>query len=288
MYWYRMETSLGNRSLVGSTIKNPSLLPEHLNSDEKHSHLKGKKVYVATTVADGCILGAELSTTADESGLTEAYGVFKSESQQLNPNYQPKTVTTDGWAATKKSFSSLFPHITLLQCFLHIFIKIRDRSKRKYRDQFLEAADRLWNCYKAETKQVFSQRVRRLYEWSLGDTQLPEVIRHPIKKLRENIKDFKAFYDFENAFRTSNMVDRLMQRMDHHLFDSQYFSGNFSSAKKGIRAWALTFNFAPFNPMTVAKHQGIRSPAEKLNGKKYHDNWLQNLLISSSMAGFPP
>ena len=34
------------------------------------------------------------------------------------------------------------------------------------------------------------------------------------------------------------------------------------------------------------KHNGIRSPAEKINGKKYHDDWLQNLFISSSMAGY--
>ncbi|MCK5229973.1 MAG: hypothetical protein KAR13_06890 [Desulfobulbaceae bacterium] len=82
------------------------------------------------------------------------------------------------------------------------------------------------------------------------------------------------------------MTDRLMQRMDRHLFSTQYFHGTFSSAELNIRGWALINNFAPSNPLTVKKYGGIRSPAERLNGFCYHDNWLQNLLISASLGGF--
>ncbi|MCI5132682.1 MAG: hypothetical protein D3904_14490 [Candidatus Electrothrix sp. EH2] len=53
-----------------------------------------------------------------------------------------------------------------------------------------------------------------------------------------------------------------------------------------IRGWALIKNFAPYNPATVNKHAGLQSPAEQLNGKRYHDCWLQNLLISASLGGF--
>ncbi|ACN13235.1 hypothetical protein HRM2_01120 [Desulforapulum autotrophicum HRM2] len=87
------------------------------------------------------------------------------------------------------------------------------------------------------------------------------------------------------------MIDRLMQRMDRYLFNTQYFHGNIESAELGIRAWALIINnFAPSNPMTVQKYQGLQSPAERLNGFRYHENWLQNLMISSSLKGYrsPP
>jgi hypothetical protein len=60
--------------------------------------------------------------------------------------------------------------------FLHIFIKIRDRAKIKFRDMFLEVAVKLWNCYRATNKKSFSQRVRRLAEWYDASQSLPAVI----------------------------------------------------------------------------------------------------------------
>ncbi|MBF0351488.1 MAG: hypothetical protein HQM11_10685 [SAR324 cluster bacterium] len=86
------------------------------------------------------------------------------------------------------------------------------------------------------------------------------------------------------------MLDRLMQRMDRHLFSTQYFHGNLSSAELSIRGWALLHNFTPSNPNTVKHHKGAQSPAERLNQFRYHDSWLQNLLISASLGGYrsPP
>ena len=73
MYWYRMEKSLGRNSIVGTTIKDPNLLPEHLAADEKHSRLQGDKIYVATTVGNNCILGASVSEDAGENGLKKGH-----------------------------------------------------------------------------------------------------------------------------------------------------------------------------------------------------------------------
>jgi hypothetical protein len=36
----------------------------------------------------------------------------------------------------------------------------------------------------------------------------------------------------------------------------------------------------------VRDNDGWRSPAERRNEHRYHDDWLQNLLISASLAGF--
>ena len=43
-------------------------------------------------------------------------------------------------------------------------------------------------------------------------------------------------------------------------------------------------NFWPYCPRARVRQRFI-SPAHKLNGFVYHDNWLHNLLISSSCAG---
>jgi len=286
MYWYRLEQALGRNSLVGTTVRNVESIPEDLGADEKHSWIKGKKTYVATTVGGNCILGAAIATDAGEKALTEAYDDFKYEAQCLNPEYSPRTVNTDGWQWTQNAWTTLFPYTVLIACFLHVYIKIRDRSKKKYKVLFKQVADKMWNCYNAVTKAAFSQRVRRLHEWLLKEVDVPEVILKPIEKLHANVKCFSIAYDFVGALRTSNMIDRLMKRMDRHLFTTQYFHGNLVSAELNIRGWALIHNFAPSNPLTVQKHAGLQSPAEILNGHRYHDSWLQNLLISASQGGF--
>jgi len=289
MYWYRLEESLGRNSIVGTTIKNPESLPKHLLADEKHSRIRGDKAYVATTVGNQCILGASVAEDAGEKSLTKAYGVFKNEAQCLDHDFCPETVNTDGWKATRNAWKNIFTSIVIISCFLHIFIKIRDRCSKKYKQLYLQVADKLWNCYKAENKCSFSQRIRRLHDWAVA-TAIPDVMLYPIKKLRDNLPDFAKAYDFPGAHRTSNMIDRLMKSMDRHLFTICYFHGSITSAELNIRGWALIYNFAPSNPLTVKKHNGLKSPAERINKFCYHGNWLKNLLISASLGGFrsPP
>jgi hypothetical protein len=290
MYWYRIETSLGRYSIVGTTIRHPEDLPKHVSADEKHTKLLGEKAYIATTVSNGCILGASVSKSAGEASLKEAYNSFKGESQRLKSDYAPDTVNTDGWPATQNTWKALFPSIHVIRCFLHIYISIRDRTKNKFKDVFNKLAPKLWECYHADNKASFSQRVRRLHEWAKKADSTPSIILDKISKLRENLSSFTITYDFPKAHRTSNMIDRLMQRMDKHLFNTQYFHGDKSSAELNIRGWALILNFAPLNPFTVKKHGGLQSPAERFNKFRYHDNWLQNLLISASLGGYrsPP
>jgi len=284
MYWFRMEQSLGRNSIVGTTVKRPECLPKHLVADEKHSWILGNKVYVATTSGSGCTLGASIAEDAGENELTKAYGIFKKEAQCIHPQYTPETVNTDGWKATQKAWKALFPCIVLICCFLHLFIKIRDRARKKHKEFFLQAAEKLWNCYRAQTKASFSQRVRRLHEWAI-EISLPDVIKGPIAKLRKNLGSFSIAYDFPGAHRTSNMIDRLMQRMHRHLLSTQYFHGSLSAAELSIRGWVLINNFAPSNPWTIKQHDGLQSPAERINKFRYHNNWLQNLQASASLQG---
>jgi hypothetical protein len=285
MYWYRMEQSLGRNSIVGSTIKDPDLVPDHVGADEKHSKLKGERIYIPTVVGEQCILGVSVSQSAGEEALTKAYSKFRDEAMDIKPEYSPKSVNTDGWKATMNAWESVFPGILVICCFLHVFIKIRDRSRKKFTDFFEATADRLWKCYDATSKASFSQKVRRLYEW-VKSKDSPSVILNPIKKLKENLQKYSKAYELPGCHRTSNMVDRLMQRMDRHLFATFYFHGSLEAAELNIRGWALIHNFAPCNPTTVKKHDGWKSPAERLNKRRYHESWLQNLLISASMGGF--
>ncbi len=81
------------------------------------------------------------------------------------------------------------------------------------------------------------------------------------------------------------MVDRLMRFLDRAFFNGQYFHGSPQAAESRVRALALLWNFCPSSPSTVKRHHGKLCPAERLNGKRYAQSWLENLLVSGSMNG---
>ena len=284
MYWYRLEQGLGRFTVVGTTVKTPACLPQDLVADEKHSWLEGEKIYIATTAGEGCILGASVTDSASEAALTQAYGVFAEEARALDPAYTPETVNTDGWAATQGAWKSLFPTITVILCFLHAFLKIRDRATKTLSACFDQVREKVWRAYRAPNKAAFAQRLRRLREWA--EATLPDSpMKNHTLDLCNKRAQFSRSYDHDRAHRTSNLVDRLMRFLDRACFNAQYFHGTLASAEQRVRALALLWNFCPSSPATVKKHHGQRCPAERLNGKRYADNWLGNLLVSGSMNG---
>ena len=126
MSWYRMECGLGRFSVVGTTVRTATL-PEHVLADEHHQGLDGQKVYIATTVGNGCCLGAEPAEAAGSDKLKVAYQVFKDEACDVSPKYAPKTVSTDGWKGTQAAWKMLFTKVVILLCFLHGWLKYATR-----------------------------------------------------------------------------------------------------------------------------------------------------------------
>jgi len=199
-------------------------------------------------------------------------------------DYAPDTVNTDGWPATQNAWHALFNQITVILCFLHAFIKIRDRAKKAFGELGQEVQKRVWDAYHAPSKRGFSQRLRRLREWA-SETLPESEMKQKTLDLCDKRDAFSPSYDHLFAHRTSNMVDRLMRFLDRAFFNAQYFHGLPESAENRVRALALLWNFCPSSPQTVKKHGGQACPAERLNGKWYADNWLENLLVSGSMNG---
>lgn len=263
-------------------------MPRHLVADEKHTTLAGEKVYLATTAGGGCCLGLALAETAGADDLTEAYGVFRAEARHLDPEYRPETVNTDGWAATQAAWRALFNGVTLILCFLHAFLKIRDRAVH-LEEMFADLSRRVWEAYHAPDARTFSQRLRRLREWAGANVDKPAV-REKVESLCDKRGAFVKAYAHPGCHRTSNSVDRLIRRLDYHLYCGQHLHGSTTAAEQGLRGWGLIQNFAPSCPWTVRETPGLRSPAEHLNGKRYHPEWLQNLLVSASLGGYrkPP
>jgi len=281
MYWQRLVVSLGRNDIVGTTVKDPTLLPEHLLADEKHTRLNGERVYLATTGAEGCVLGISLALTADQQELTEAYGHFQQEAQHLNPDYQPQTVNTDGWLATQQAWQKLFSSIVVVLCFLHAFLSIRSRAKH-LKDTFQAITQRVWNIYHTAKSSDFLEQVADLRSWAHAHVSGPTL--DAILKLCDKAPLFVLAFDFPDAYRTSNMLDRLMDPLDRWLYATHYFHGHLMSAEYQIRAWALLHNFRPYCPRADIRLLYL-SPFHKLNGFVYHDDWLQNFLVAASLGG---
>lgn len=258
-------------------------MPKHIVADEKHTKLKKETVYIATTVSDNCVLGAAVCAEADEIALTQGYGTFAKEAKNIDQDYQPESVNIDGWEATHHAFNTLFIGITIIYCFLHGFIKIRDRCRKS--PLFNKICGRVWHVYQSEDKQHFSQRMRRLKEWATSHLPKGGVLTK-IMALHEKSSLYQRSYEHPEGYRTSNMVDRIMRWLDRSLFTKQYFHGTLQSANQSVRAWALLRNYYPYCLRKVDDKNSLTCAASELNGFVYRQNWLENLIIASSMNGY--
>jgi len=247
MYWFRMAQQFGKCNIVGTTTKDPENLPKDIVADEKHTKSNGRKVYVATTVGEECFWGASMSSTVEEKKLTEAYKEFKEEAQEVSAEYKPETVNTDGFSSTIKAWQTLFVQTVLIRCFLHGFLKIRNGARKL--PVYNELATLVWAAYYETTYESFIDKVTVLWLWAQHNSELlGERTFGAVEKLCNRAYEYAKAYNHPKCKRTSNMLDRLMQKMDRYLFMTKYFHGHLQTAELGIRAWALAQNFLPYCP----------------------------------------
>ena len=280
MFWYRAWLSLGRPNLVGTTVKHADNMPQDVVADEKITWLAGEEVVVPTTVGGGCVLGISMAQEATSASLEEGYGEFAAEATEVFAEYQARSVCTDGFTATREAWRRLFPQLTLVLCFLHSILKIKERCRAIVRRHVL---DRAWHVYQAATKRQFSQRLRRLSDWAQATLDGP--VAEMVNKLCQHRVDFTPAYDCPSAARTTNAVDRLHNHLDRVLYAMRYCQGQTASARLAVRAWALQWNFHPYGPRLRHDQPSRSSPFDDLNGFHYHPNWLHNFLIASSMGG---
>lgn len=278
MFWHRHLERLGRNSLVGTTVFDPDHLPRHLAADEHHADWQGKKGYVATTAAAGGVLGVALTSEADQTHLEEAYGVFAQEARELSPAYAPETVNTDGWWATSNTFAALFPTIVTILCFLHGFLKVRDRCRKEH-----DLHSRIWEVYQATNLRMFDRRMKSFQTWFLSQSW-SSAVTEMVSKLWKRAPQYRLAYKHPDCDRTSNQVDRPMNRMTRLLYAGRGLHGNLTTSERRLRGWALLHNFRDFAPR-AGQTREHRSPAHRINKRYYHENWLQNLMISTSLGG---
>lgn len=279
MYWYRLVEHLGRYDIVGTTVKAADKLPEHLLADEKFTSLNGQEVYVATTVGSDVVLGASLALTAQIEPLEQAYGDFKCEALRLNPNYAPKTLNLDGWKQSKAAWLRLFPALIIIRCFLHAFMRIRERCKHS--PVYPQVQSRIWHIYHAKNYMTYWRRFRAFL--AFAEQHLQGEALKAVRKFQQQRAELFVGWRHPGCHRVSTMLERHMQPMARCLYMGRDFHGHRVSAHLLVRSWALLHNFQPFCPRArLRSGLPFTSPFHKLNGFTYRTNWLENLLVASS------
>lgn len=127
--------------------------------------------------------------------------------------------------------------------------------------------------------------MRRLREWA--ESHLPAgQVKDKVLNLCKKSSEFKHTFSHPNAYRTSNHIDRLMNYQDRVIYAMQYFHGTEAGANLYVRSMALIWNFHPYGTRTLRQDPDRCSPFKDINGFCYHENWLQNMLVASSMGGW--
>jgi hypothetical protein len=232
----------------------------------------------------GCFFGIGLADSSDSDDLKFAYGEFATEARQTEPDYHPSSVNLDGWEGSRSAWKKLFPTIVVMHCFLHVVLGIQQYC-RSQKDLFQDLTEDLWHLFASQNRREWSQRLRRLRAWVDEREAVPKAILEKLDKLKENAATFQQMFDYPDAYRTSNEVDRLHNYLDRVLYAMQYFHGSKVAAKQSLRAMALIWNFHPYGRKVQRQAPNARSPFEALNGFCYHEHWLKNLLIAASMNG---
>lgn len=284
MFWDRLECSLGRFSIVGTTIKKADCLPLDYACDEKISWFGKQQVYVAMTCAKECVLGMSVSYGLKEKDFTQAYGVFAKEIRDVKTNFQPRTVNIDGFRITQNAWNNNFKKVVLILCFLHGILKIRKWAKGE-KSLHKPLMDQIWGVYHTYDSANFLDKMEGLYQWVNENIQDKRIIEQ-VTKLYSKTFEYEKAFDWSGCYRTSNMVDRQMDRFDRFIYNCKYFHGHRSTTELKVRAWALLHNFAPFCSKTDRLKGGLQSKAAALNGFVYHESWIQNLLCAASRNGF--
>jgi hypothetical protein len=97
---------------------------------------------------------------------------------------------------------------------------------------------------------------------------------------KAKIGSYKTWYNRQEASRYSVSVDRVMGYLDRRLFAMRYLHGHWEQSRLLLRGWAQIYNFSPWNPATIKKNLAS-CPAERLNGFRYRDDWLENFVVAS-------
>jgi hypothetical protein len=169
--------------------------------------------------------------------------------------------------------------LTIVLCFLHGFLKVRDRCFKEY-----ELHKKIREVHDATSGADFRKRTDEFKTWFSARTWKAYVVEMT-SKLWKRTEEYSVAYDQPGCYRTSNQIDRPMNRIKRILYSGRGLHGHRVSSERHLRGVALLNNFRPFAPRPNRQSES-QCPAHRLSGKLYSTAWVENLLLAASMNGY--
>jgi hypothetical protein len=249
-----------------------------LLSDEKFATLDGEPIYLFLIAQAELIWYGEWleSTTADSfdaaiGRFLETMDTAATQQQGLEPNeqYDPVSVTTDGWRPVQNAWENQVPDITRIECNLHgrkrVDITLDEYAKShpdlssQEREQIKTDFDQI---FAAPTVSALSQRIRRTME------RYPDepILLNRLQILKDKRFLFTNHLKVEQAPAFSAALDRSMRFLDEKLVSFGQFRSP-DSIDPMLNAWAIVNNLRPLLPDAKKAGQSlVEFFGAKLNG----------------------
>ena len=142
----------------------------------------------------------------------------------------PETVNTDGGKATPAAWRTLFPKLAVILCFLHGFLKIRDRGRQAFAPH-----RKVWEVYRATSAQAFCEAMESFRQWCTARWQSGP-IHEALEKLSGLTEEDVLSSSHPGCHRTSNAVDRPMNALDRLLYAHRTLHGHLDTAELQLGA----------------------------------------------------
>lgn len=128
----------------------------------------------------------------------------------------------------------------------------------------------MWDAYRAATAEEFRRLMNEFRQWCATPSWTAPA-GAMLAKLWNKTEAYAAAYALAGCRRTSNAVDRPMNRLRRLLYAGRGLHGHQNFSELPLRGWALLLNFRPYAPRSN-QPRAHDSPAHRLNGKRYHEH----------------
>jgi Domain of unknown function (DUF6431) len=259
--------------------------PEHLLSDEKFATLAGEEVYLFLISQEELIWYGEWLERTSQESFDAAIGrcletmdsaATAAHLLEANEQYDPVSVTTDGWKPVQSAWEAQVPDITLIECNLHGRKRV-DATLEDYAKAHPELSDAERKAIKTDFEEIFaaptlsafSQRIRRATERYAEEP----ILLNRLAILKDKRFLFTNHLKFESAPAFSSALDRSMRFLDEKLISFGQFRAP-DRIDPMLNAWAIVNNLRSFLP--GAKKAG-QSLAEHFGAKLKGIPWMEAL-----------
>ena len=184
--------------------------------------------------------------------------MFAAEARDVKPEYAPKTVNTDGWAGDAECLPLVVSHHRG-GALLPARVPQDPRPLAARLGSFIAACG---TSTAPPTGEEFRRLMSEFQQWCATQTWTASV-GEMLEKLWAKTECYATAYDHPGCHRTSNAVDRPMNRLCRLMYASRGLHGHQGSSELRLRGWALLHNFRPYAPRGKCP-RAFESPAHRL------------------------